>query len=52
MASKEEDEEISLEDLTVQNMYTIDALANILIRRGLITEKELSDEIMKIDMEH
>jgi len=38
---------VSLEEALLSIMYTQDALIKVLIKKGLITEEELMDEIAK-----
>ena len=41
-------ETVSLEELLMSNTYTQEALINLLKKKGLITEKELLEEIDKL----
>jgi len=53
MAKQEEPEdEVSLEELTMSNMMTIDALVSLLIKKGIITAHEVMAEMKQLETEH
>ena len=43
-----EDKKVSWEDIAWSNMYSIEAVINILEAKGLITKKEVLKELKKI----
>ena len=44
-------ETVTLEELTVTNMYEIHALINVLESKGIITKQELINEVDKLHKE-
>ena len=48
MAKSTQREPISDHDLTVSNMIEISALAGLLIRKGLITQEEILEEVKRV----
>ena len=44
-------ETVTLEELVISNMYEIQAVINILERKGLITKAEVLEEIIKLKEE-
>ena len=47
-----EDKKVSWEDIAWSNMYSIEALMNILEDKGLITKQEVLGELQKLKVEH
>ena len=47
-----EDKKVSWEDIAWSNMYSIEALMNILENKGLITKHEVLGELQKLKVEH
>ena len=47
-----EDKKVSWEDIAWSNMYSIEALMNILENKGLITKQEVLGELQKLKVEH
>ena len=47
-----EDKKVSWENIAWQNMYSIEALMNILGEKGLITTQEALGELQKLKVEH
>ena len=43
-----EDKKVSWEDIAWSNMYSIEALLNILEKKGLITKREVLDELASL----
>jgi hypothetical protein len=43
---------VTLEELAISNMWEIEALINVLDRKGLISKEELLEEVKKIKEEH
>ena len=41
-------ENVSFEDLLTSNIYTQEALVNVLEKKGIITKRELLEEIKKL----
>ena len=46
---KYKDEEVSFENLLLSQTYTIQAVINILERKGLITKQEIIDELKQLE---
>ena len=47
-----EDKKVSWEDIAWSNMYSIEALLNILEKRGVIIKQEVIEELRKLKDEH
>ena len=47
-----EDKKVSWEDIAWSNMYSIEALMNILEDKGLITKQEVLGELQKLKVQH
>ena len=47
-----EDKKVSWEDIAWSNMYSIEALMNILEKKGVITKQEVIEELRKLKNEH
>ena len=45
-------EMVTLEELLMSNVYTQEALINLLRKKGLITNKELIEEIKQLKIKH
>ena len=45
---KEQDEFMSYEDALLSQVFTLDALVNVLEKKGLITKKEIIEEIKRL----
>jgi len=43
---------VTLEELIMSNVYTQEALINLLVKKGLITNKELIEEIKNLKIRH
>ena len=43
-----EDKKVSKEDIAWSNMYSIEALLNILEKKGLLTKREVLDELASL----
>ena len=49
MANKLNDNEVvSLEEVVISNVFTQEALINILVKKGLINKKELLEEVSRL----
>ena len=49
MAKKQEPREaVSLEELLMSNVYTQEAIVNLLEKKGILTQKEVIEEIMRL----
>jgi hypothetical protein len=46
-----QDEIVSLEEVVVSNVYTQEALINVLVKKGLISKEEIIDEIKRLKAE-
>jgi hypothetical protein len=44
-------ETVSIEELLFSNVYTQEALVNVLVRKGLITREEIIEEIKRLRTE-
>jgi hypothetical protein len=44
-------ENVSLEELVVSNVYTQEALVNVLVRKGLLSKEEVIEEIKRLRKE-
>ena len=45
-------ETVSLEEITVSNMYEIEAVIRVLERKGFLTHNEVLEELKKLKEEH
>ena len=45
------EEIVSIEELTISNMYEIEALIEVLVRKGLIAKEEILQEIKRMKRE-
>jgi len=53
MAAKLDSKEVvTFEELLLSNMYEQEALINLLVRKGLISKKEVLEEIRRLKHEH
>lgn len=48
----ESKEMVSFKELLLSNVYTQEALINLLDRKGILTKKEVLEEIKKLQSEH
>lgn len=48
MSHQHEEEEISIEEMVMSQVYAIQALINVLERKGIITHEEIFEEIQAI----
>jgi hypothetical protein len=39
---------VSIEELTISNMYEIEALIEVLVRKGMVSKEEVLEEIKKM----
>ena len=44
-------ETVSIEELTISNMYEIEAIIRVLERKGFLTQKEVIEELKKLKEE-
>ena len=44
-------QEVTIDEIAISNMYSIEALVNVLELKGLLTKKEILDEINRIKLE-
>lgn len=49
MSQQEDNESISIEELVMSQMYAIQAIINVLERKGVLTREEVFDEIEAIE---
>jgi len=45
-------EVVTFEELLMSNMYTQEALINILVKKGIITKEEVLEEIKRLKRSH
>jgi hypothetical protein len=45
-------EMVTLEELILSNVYTQEALINLLVKKGLITNDEVIEEIKRLKIKH
>ena len=46
-----EEKQVSIQEIAVSNMISIEALVRILVRRGFITKAEIMDEVKQVKLE-
>ena len=46
-----EEKQVSIQEIAVSNMVSIEALVRILVRRGFITKAEIMDEVKQVKWE-
>lgn len=49
MAHKHDDDEISVEELVLSQVYALQAVINVLERKGILTREEVFQEIKEIE---
>ncbi len=47
--SQEDDEKVSIEELVMSQVYAVQAIINVLERKGILTREEIFDEIQAIE---
>ena len=52
MMSKEENPVVTVEEIAISNMYEIQAVIKLLVKKGLLTEEEIVQEIQELQKEH
>ena len=52
MEEKEKRETVPVEEVVLSNVYSIEAIVNMLIRKGICSEEELIEEVKKIKRNH
>lgn len=45
-------DQVSIEELVVSNMYSIEAVVMLLIDKGILTQEEIVDKIKEIKQHH
>ena len=48
---KNEDKQVSIQELAVSKMISIEALVRILVKKGLVTQAEILEEIRQVKLE-
>lgn len=43
---------VSLEELLLSNVYTQEALINLLVKKGIVTNDEIIEEIKRLKIKH
>jgi len=51
MMSKEENPVVTVEEIAISNMYEIQAVIKLLVKKGLLTEEEIVQEIRELQKE-
>ncbi len=46
-----EEKQVSIQEIAVSNMISIEALVRILVKRGFITKVEIMDEVKQVKLE-
>ena len=46
-----EEKQVSIQEIAVSNMVSIEALVRILVKRGFITKEEIVDEVKQVKFE-
>ncbi len=46
-----EEKQVSIQEIAVSNMISIEALLRILVKRGFITKEEIKDEVKQVKLE-
>jgi len=46
-----EEKQVSIQEIDVSNMISIEALVRILVKRGFITKEEIMDEVKQVKLE-
>ncbi len=46
-----EEKQVSIQEIAVSNMISIEALVRILVKRGFITKEEIVDEVKQVKLE-
>lgn len=49
--SKEENPVVTVEEIAISNMYEIQAVIKLLVKKGLLTEEEIVQEIRELQKE-
>ena len=52
MAEQSETKTVSLQELAVSNMLSIEAMMRLLVRKGVLTEREVLDELKQVRLEN
>ena len=48
---KNQNKQVSLQELAVSNMISIEALVRVLVKKGLVTQVEILEEIKQVKLE-
>ena len=46
-----EEKQVSIREIAVSNMISIEAMVRILVKRGFITQEEIIDEVKQVKLE-
>ena len=52
MSAKEKRDTVPVEEVVLSHAYSIEAIVNMLILKGICTEEELIEEVKKIKKKH
>ena len=47
---KNEDKQVSIQELAVSNMISIEALVRVLVKKGAVTQAEILEEIRQVKL--
>ncbi len=48
---KKEENQVSIQELAISNMISIEALVRVLVKRSLVTQAEILEEIKQVKLE-
>jgi len=46
-----EEKQVSIQEIAVSNMVSIEAMVRVLVKKGLVTQQEILEEIKLIELE-
>ena len=46
-----EEKQVSIQEIAVSNMISIEAMVRVLVKRGFITKEEIMDEVKQVKLE-
>ncbi len=48
---EKENKQVSVQELAVSNMISIEALVRVLVKKGLVTQAEILEEVRQVKLE-
>ncbi len=48
---KNEDKQVSIQEIAISNMISIEALVRILVKKGAVTQEEILEEIRQVKLD-